>query len=83
MLHGVTLQATPGHIWIGEASPALTPSTSGADTLRDSINNTHTYVLYVLHGKYTNADRHSLLLQRTYGLMQVPCESVFRCTQKD
>ncbi|KAF3847687.1 hypothetical protein F7725_020715 [Dissostichus mawsoni] len=28
--------ATPGHIWIGEASPALTPSTSGADTLRDS-----------------------------------------------
>ncbi|KAK1899509.1 DIS3-like exonuclease 2 [Dissostichus eleginoides] len=28
--------ATPGPIWIGEASPALTPSTSGADTLRDS-----------------------------------------------
>lgn len=67
-MHDMTLQATPGHIWTVEGSPALTPAhleLTHSETVRRCINNTHTYVQYVLHGKYTNVDRHALLHQRT------------------
>lgn len=71
-VHGVTLQAAPGHIWPGKGSPALTPAhleLTHSETARRCINNTHTcvwtYVQYVLHGKYTNADRHARLRSRT------------------
>lgn len=44
-LHGVTLQATPGHIWTGEGSPALTPThleLTQSETATRCINNTRT-----------------------------------------
>lgn len=45
MLHGVTLQATPGHIWTREGSPTLTPThleLTHSETARRCINNSHT-----------------------------------------
>lgn len=44
-------------------SPALTSAhldLTLSKAARRCINNTYTYVQYVLHEKYTNADRHAL-----------------------
>lgn len=61
---GMTLQATPGHIWTREGSSALTPAhleLTHSEEAKRCINNTCTNVQYVLQGKYLYTGRHALL----------------------